>query len=190
VPAPPDLEALRAAVAGGQRFDYRFFWGHRAARSGGVSDACFSQWWHCHFVVDRQPYLTAEQWMMASKARLFADGAIAASIVATADPREVKALGRCVRGFDEARWAAARFDIVTRGNIAKFGQNPELRAHLMSTGDAVLVEASPTDGIWGIGLARSDPDAADPRRWRGLNLLGFALVRARGVLRGELPPPV
>jgi hypothetical protein len=68
---------------------------------------------------------------------------------------------------------------VTRGNEAKFGQNDALKHHLLSTCDEVLVEASPTDAIWGIGLAADDPAAGAPESWRGLNLLGFALMRVR-----------
>jgi ribA/ribD-fused uncharacterized protein len=82
-----------------------------------------------------------------------------------------------VRGFNEEQWIAHRFQIAVRGNMAKFGQNPELKAWLLATGDAVLLEASPVDTIWGIGLAAADKRAHDPRTWRGLNLLGFARVR-------------
>jgi ribA/ribD-fused uncharacterized protein len=84
-----------------------------------------------------------------------------------------------VRGFDEATWVAHRFDIVVRGNRAKFTQHPTLHEFLQNTAPRVLVEASPVDRIWGIGLAQDDPDAHDPNRWRGLNLLGFALMEVR-----------
>ena len=124
---------------------------------------------------------------MAGKARLFADADSLAAILATDDPSRCKALGRKVRGFDESAWAAARFDLVTLGNVEKFGQARALRAYLLETGEDILVEASPTDSIWGIGLARDDERAKDPNHWRGINLLGFALVRARAILRGDLP---
>ena len=185
---PLDLETLRRAVAGGATFRYRYFWGHKARADGQLSDSVFSQWWPCRFEVDGPAYTTAEQYMMAGKARLFGDQETLAEILATHDPGAVKALGRKVRGFEEKAWAAARFDLVTRGNVAKFGQDDALRAHLLGTGDDLLVEASPTDRIWGIGLGRDDAKAQDPRSWRGQNLLGFALVRARAILRGELPP--
>lgn len=84
-----------------------------------------------------------------------------------------------MRGFDEARWLAHRFDLVVEGNFAKFTQHPDLLRFLLSTGDRVLVEASPVDAIWGIGLAANDPQSADPARWQGLNLLGFALMVVR-----------
>lgn len=186
---PLEVHALRAAVSAGAEYTYRFFWGHTPRPDGRLSDAVFSQWWMARFEVDGQAYDNAEQFMMAGKARLFGDDAALADVLATAHPAACKAIGRRVAGFDESAWAAARFDLVTRGNVAKFGQDPALRAYLLGTGDEVLVEASPMDRIWGIGLGASEPRARDPRTWRGRNLLGFALVRARAVLRGELAAP-
>ncbi len=179
-----DVYALSEAVARGERFDYRFFWKPTASPDGRVTDACFSQWWASEFTVDGVTYTTAEQWMMAGKARLFGDDGTLAEILATHDPATVKKLGRKVRGFDDETWKRHRLDIVTEGNVAKFSQSPALRAHLAATGDAVLVEASPLDRIWGIGLGEESPDARDPRRWKGLNLLGFALMRARARVAG------
>jgi ribA/ribD-fused uncharacterized protein len=174
---PLDIDALRKAVADGQSFEYRFFWGHRRE-----PDGVFSQWWPCRFELDGQVYTTAEQFMMAGKARLFADDQALAAILAESDPAACKKLGRRVRGFDEAAWAAARFELVVAGNLAKFGQSDNLRDILESTGEQLLVEASPTDRIWGIGLRASDPRARDPRTWQGRNLLGFALVETRSLL--------
>jgi len=183
-----DVESLRLAAA--QRsFEYRFFWGAKARKDGALSDACFSQWWPCRFTAEGQVYCSAEQFMMASKARLFGDEETRAEVLATSDPGRAKALGRRVRGFVSSTWEAARFDLVTNGNLAKFGENDSLRYYLLSTKDDILVEASPVDPIWGIGLAAGDPDAIHPARWRGLNLLGFALARTRAILRGELPRP-
>jgi ribA/ribD-fused uncharacterized protein len=184
---PLDLDTLRHAVGAGARFRFRYFWGHTPRADGQLSDAVFSQWWPCRFVVDEHPYASAEQFMMAAKARLFGDRDTLARILAEKDPAACKALGRAVRGFDDAAWAAARFDLVTRGNVAKFGQEPAYRGYLLATGDEILVEAAPRDQIWGIGLGRDSEKARDPGTWRGLNLLGFALVRVRGILRGELP---
>jgi ribA/ribD-fused uncharacterized protein len=116
---------------------------------------------------------------------MFGDSATLAKILVARTPAEAKALGRLVQGFDDAAWAAARFELVVEGNIAKFGQDSALREYLLGTAGRVLVEASPRDRIWGIGLSASNDDAADPRRWRGLNLLGFALMEARERLRGQ-----
>lgn len=187
---PLSLDALIAAVEQGDAFEYRFFWGHRRRADGGLSNACLSQWWSCRFEVGGVVYASAEHFMMAGKARLFGDEVTRSAILAAESPEEAKRLGRQVAGFDERRWAAVRFDLVTAGNVAKFGQDPALRQFLLDTGDEVLVEASPTDSIWGIGLGREDVRARDPRQWKGLNLLGFSLVRARAFLRGELEPVV
>lgn len=174
-----DVRKLTAAIERGERFEYRFFWKAVPSRDGRATDACFSQWWRSEFEVDGVTYSSAEQWMMASKARLFGDGETLADILAASDPATIKALGKKVKGFDQDTWERHRLDLVTEGNVAKFSQRPDLGAHLVATGEAVLVEASPLDRIWGIGLAEDHPDARDPRRWKGLNLLGFALMRAR-----------
>jgi len=95
------------------------------------------------------------------------------------DPAEAKAIGREVQRFDPAAWSAARFAAVVRGNVAKFGQREDLAAFLRSTRGKVIVEAAPRDRVWGIGMGASNPDARIPARWRGLNLLGFALMATR-----------
>lgn len=179
-PGSPD--ALRAALGDGSGFDYLCFWGHRAT-PGKIGKSAFSQWYPAAFDIDGQRYATAEHWMMAGKARLFGDEAIHARIVASDDPGRVKALGRQIAGFDQARWHEHRYALVVAGNRAKFEQNPDLGEFLRNTGDKVLVEASPVDPIWGIGLAADHPDATRPDRWPGLNLLGFALMEVRGQLR-------
>jgi ribA/ribD-fused uncharacterized protein len=188
-PSILDLESLQKAVRSGQPFSYRLFYGHTGRTDGKLSDAVFSQFWPCSFTLGGVRYVWAEQWMMASKARLFGDTEALEHILQAQAPLVCKHIGRQVRGFDETRWREHRFELVTAGNVAKFGQNAALSAYLLDTGDEILVEASPMDGIWGIRLGRGHKDAQDPLRWRGQNLLGFALIRARLILRGELPPP-
>jgi ribA/ribD-fused uncharacterized protein len=167
----------------GERIEYLFFSGHQPPASGVVSAACLSQWFEGHpFTVDGISYPTAEHWMMAHKARLFGDKQAVARIVAARHPWQAKDLGRRVAGFDQETWAGSRFEIVVAGNIAKFSQHPGLAAYLIGTGSRVLVEASPPDRIWGIGLAADDERASQPARWRGLNLLGFALMETRARL--------
>ena len=177
------LDWLLDRVARGERVKYLFFWSHQPANSGQLTAACFSQWWPASFEVAGTRYATAEHWMMAQKARLFGNEEIVARIIAARTPAEAKQSGRLVRGFDEATWNAHRFDIVVRGNLEKFGQNAALRDFLLNTKDRVLVEASPVDPVWGIGLAADDERASRPDQWRGLNLLGFALMEVRNVFR-------
>lgn len=176
---PLTIDELRVLYASGDRVKYLFFWGHRAQRDGSLGPGCLSQWWPAPFVLDGVRYASAEHYMMAGKARLFGDDSTAAKILAAPEPAAAKALGRQIRSFDENTWKAHRFDLVVAANTAKFGQHPDLRAYLLATSSRVLVEASPVDRIWGIGLRADDPRAGDPARWRGLNLLGFALMRAR-----------
>jgi ribA/ribD-fused uncharacterized protein len=142
----------------------------------------FSQWYRSAFVLGDQRFGCAEQYMMFGKATLFGDAEVAAEILAADHPRTHKALGRKVRGFDGAVWERERERIVRDGNRAKFSQDSELRALLVATRGTTLVEASPYDRIWGIGLAQSDPRAADPGQWRGQNLLGKILTELRDEL--------
>ncbi|MEU8653956.1 NADAR family protein [Streptomyces sp. NPDC048737] len=177
-------EALVREVRTGARIKYLHFWGHRSRPDGQVGASCLSQWWPSPFTVAGVEYRTAEHWMMAGKARLFGDAEAERRALAADHPSEAKKAGRAVRGFDEAVWERERFRIVVEGGVHKFGADPKLRGYLLGTGERVLVEASPVDRVWGIGLAADDKAAWDPERWRGLNLLGFALMEARLRLRG------
>ncbi|MET9107481.1 NADAR family protein [Streptomyces zhihengii] len=178
-------EELVERAAAGQRIKYLHFWGHAPRRDGRIGPSCLSQWWPSPFEAGGIRYATAEHWMMAAKARLFGDAEAERLALGARTPAEAKKAGRTVRGFDEAAWKRERFGIVREGSVHKFGQDPELAAFLLATGDRVLVEASPLDRIWGIGLAADDERAGDPARWRGLNLLGFALMEAREELRAR-----
>ncbi|MGW0706970.1 NADAR family protein [Streptomyces sp. NPDC002643] len=176
-------DALIGEVRTGTRVKYLHFWGHRPLPDGRVGASCLSQWWPSPFTVDGVEYATAEHWMMASKARLFGDTEAERKAVAAASPAQAKKIGRLVRGFDDATWERERFAIVVEGSVHKFAAHADLRTFLLGTGDRVLVEASPLDRVWGIGLAADDERAMDPARWRGPNLLGFALMAARERLR-------
>jgi ribA/ribD-fused uncharacterized protein len=182
---PESAAEVAGAVERGERVRFLFFWGHKAQPDGSVGSGCLSQWWPAPFSLDGLVFATAEHYMMWRKAMLFADEEAAGRILAASHPSRAKALGRQVSGFDEASWAAHRFEIVVAGSVAKFGQHPDLTEFLLGTGERVLVEASPRDRIWGIGLAATDERATDPRQWRGRNLLGFALMRARATLRED-----
>lgn len=180
---PESVPDLVDAIDRGERVRFLFFWGHQPQPDGSVGQGCLSQWWPAAFTVDGAVFATAEHYMMWRKAMLFGDDEAAARILAASHPSQAKAMGRQVRGFDQAAWQAHRFDIVVAASVAKFGQHQDLREFLLATGNRVLVEASPRDRIWGIGLGAANERAEDPRQWRGLNLLGFALMRARAALR-------
>ncbi|MFO0618886.1 MAG: NADAR family protein [Polyangiaceae bacterium] len=180
---PYDRASLVSRMESGFLPEWVFFWGHTPAGPGTLGKECLSQWYPARFEVRGQSFATAEHFMMHGKATLFGDDDAARAILGSTDPAEVKAMGRAVRNYDDARWEAARFAVVVEGNTAKFSQDPRLRAFLLETKDAVLVEAAPRDTIWGIGLGASNPLARTPTRWRGRNLLGFALMAARDAIR-------
>ena len=159
------ISGLRKQIQEGQNFEYELFW-----------RGPFSQWERQGFTVDGVYYKTAEHWMMAEKARLFGDEEARKKIIYADHPKRAKELGREVLGFNEDKWIEHRYNIVYAGNFYKFNQSDEYRDILLATGDKILVEASPVDQIWGIGLAEDNPDALDPLKWKGLNLLGFVLT--------------
>lgn len=148
---------------------FTFFWG----------DEPFSQWSRIGFTIDGKKYNCAEQWMMACKARHFDDHETEKKIMAADHPKTQKALGREVKNFQKHEWARVAKDYVYQGNKAKFTQHPQARKQLLQTKGTTLVEASPTDKVWGIGLKDTHPDAKDRSKWPGTNWLGDILTKLR-----------
>ena len=171
------IEELQYYIGMGEKVKYLYFWGHKE-NGEKITKSCFSQWYELPFEYAGVYYLTAEHYMMAEKARLFRDDVALKKILAAKNPGEAKAAGREVRGFDLELWLEKRFEIVVSGSLLKF-KNPALKEFLLSTGNRVLVEASPVDKIWGIGMAQDNEQVSNPFKWKGLNLLGFALMKAR-----------
>ncbi|MDJ0568622.1 MAG: NADAR family protein [Pleurocapsa sp. MO_192.B19] len=169
----------------GNKPKYLCFWGHQPNHDGSIGKSCFSQWYEALFQLDGVEYQTAEHYMMAEKARLFKDDDALAKILAASHPGEAKKLGRQVKGFKQEIWLEYRSPIVVQGNIGKFSQNEALKEFLLNTGERILVEASPRDRIWGIGLGQNNPDAENPYKWQGLNLLGFALMEVRNIVNSQ-----
>lgn len=180
-----NLQWLLDKVEKKETVKYLFFWGHAPSKDRSVTKSCFSQWWQSAFEVDGIRYATAEHWMMAKKAKLFDDKEIVEEILAAKSPAEAKKLGRKVKNFDPKIWDENCSSIVCEGNYYKFSQHPDLKEFLLNTKDRVLVEASPVDNIWGIGLAQDDEQVENPRLWKGANLLGFALMEVRHRLNNE-----
>lgn len=169
----------------GERLKFIFFWGHKPSADGSITKSCFSQWWDCKFIVDGVEYHTAEQYMMAQKAALFSDKEMQKEIMAASHPKQFKALGQKVKGFVQEVWDKNCCDIVVKGNAAKFSQNEILKAFLLNTNQRVLVEASPYDKIWGIGMGTDDSRCENPTLWNGTNFLGFCLMEVRDILREQ-----
>lgn len=177
------VEWLKQQTKGGKEPSYIFFWKHHPSRDGKLTSSCLSQWWKSDFAVEGVKYWCMEQFMMAEKARLFGDQIVYKKILRCREQKEIKALGRQVKRFDEQTWQQNRELIVLKGNIEKFAQDEELKNYLLGTGENILVEASPYDKVWGIGLDAGDGNANKPERWCGLNLLGFALMEVRDRLK-------
>ncbi|HEX7868787.1 MAG TPA: NADAR family protein [Chryseobacterium sp.] len=164
-----------------ENLNFLFFWGHTA--KDHVTKSCFSQWFPGEFEENGTIYQTAEHYMMAGKARLFNDNETLIEILNSNTPNLAKNLGRKVKKFDPQIWEKHKYEIVRKGNLLKFSQNEEFKEFLLSTNDKILVEASPYDTIWGIGMLETDPDVQNPSLWKGENLLGFALMEVRDELR-------
>lgn len=176
------IEWLKGKFENDDRLKYLFFWGHTADKNGLVTSCCLSQWWECDFVYDGMTFKSTEHWMMYKKALLFNDLNIAALILKCNSPGEAKKLGREVSNFENDVWNQHRMNIVVEGNVLKFSQNKDLETFLLNTKDRILVEASPVDEIWGVGLSKDSEKIHNPNTWRGLNLLGFALMQVRDIL--------
>lgn len=168
-----------------EKLTYTFFWGHKG-EPGNVTKSCFSQWWPAAFKDDQHIYPTAEHWMMAEKARLFNDAAAEEKILKALSPAAAKKLGRLVQHFDAATWDAKKFNIVVKGNLLKFSQYPKMKEFLINTGNNIIVEASPLDRIWGIGMGADHEHTENPTLWRGQNLLGYALMEVRDQLKQSI----
>ena len=177
-----NIEKLVKHIEQGNSVKYLHFWGH-TPKAESTDKSCLSQWFPAKFVIDGNTYLTSEHYMMAKKARLFDDLDMFEAVLSSQHPAEAKKFGRQVKNFESRLWDQHCFNYVVEGNVAKFAQNSSLKAFLLNTKERVLVEASPLDPIWGIGIAATDPKALNPSKWTGKNLLGFALMVARHVLK-------
>lgn len=148
-----------------------YFWG-----------SYLSNWFNCRFKDGQFTYHSSEAYLMAHKALLFNDKESAEKIIESKDPKKQKELGKLVKGFNEAMWNQHKFDIMVKGLVLKFEQNPNLKKQLLATGNKIIVEGSPKDKIWGVGLHYNDELILDEKNWKGKNLLGKALMKARDLL--------
>jgi hypothetical protein len=180
-----NIDWLKEAITQGKHFDYLLFWGHSVSGKGNITQTCLSQWYPTSFTENDIEYKTAEHFMMSKKALLFGDEEMNNQILESATPNEAKKLGRKVKDFDDKLWLAHRYEYVRHGNILKFSQHEKLKEFLFNTWQKVIVEASPYDKIWGIGLGKDSPEAQNLDTWQGLNLLGFALMEVREKLLSQ-----
>jgi ribA/ribD-fused uncharacterized protein len=176
------VQDLKKDYVSEKRNEILFFWGHKKSDDGSITKSVFSQWWMSDFTVDIEKYNCMEQYMMAEKARTFKDDEILNMIMKSTSPRDIKAFGRKVKNYNDEIWTKKRYMTVLDGNYAKFSQNEDLKKFLMATENKVIVEASPYDKIWGIGMSVNNEEINNPLKWRGKNLLGFALMEVRDEL--------
>jgi len=130
-------------------------------------------------------YSCAEKWMMMSKAAIFDDNESFELMCKENSPPKIKKLGRGVSGFDPLKWNEYDMDIVKIGNYLKYSQNVELKEKIIATDDAILVEASPQDRKWGVGLRPEDEKVQNPEMWKGENKLGICLEWVRDLINKE-----
>ena len=173
------LEWLKEQISYGKEFNYTFFWG------AGNFNGYLSNWYHSNFSYKGERFANCEQFMMAAKARVCGDEETREKIMRTTNPKEIKALGREVKNYDDDLWASERKKAVLLANYLKYTQNAGLGKELINTGNAILVEASPYDKIWGIGMASTEDAARNALTWKGENYLGFVLMTVRDILKGE-----
>ena len=167
-------DRLRVA---GREVDAVFF--HKPSEPHGY----LSNWYPSPFELDGVRYSSAEQYIMYRKCVIFGDTASAGAVLATDDPGAQQAIGRGAKGYIGDVWAGRRQLVAVRGLLAKFSQNRDLKERLLDTGDAWLVECAQSDAIWACGIRLDGDERFDAGRWRGQNLLGFALMEVRSILR-------
>lgn len=178
------LDWLKDLYNEGEIIDYVFFWGHQPKKDGKMGKSCFSQWWRSDFTNNSGiTFSSAEKWMMFKKAELFEDEVTLKKILTLNNPKEIKSLGRRIKGFDQKVWDQRKYAIVLEGSLLKFTQNDVLKDFLVNTSDSVIVEASPYDNIWGIGMKADNENVYNPNCWKGTNFLGFALMEVRDIIQ-------
>jgi len=146
----------------------------------------YSQWAMRDMIIDEEQYNCNEQFMMYKKAELFGDDHALKHIMSACNPSVQKSWGRKVKNFDKDKWETIARDVVYKANYAKFSQNKDCLDRLMASGDKIIVEASPYDCIWGVGLRCDDPKVLDSKNWRGANWLGEAIMKVRTNMRISL----
>lgn len=147
--------------------------------------SAYSQWAMRDILIDGVDYNCTEQYMMAEKARLFGDDHALGIIMRSHDPSHQKSWGKNVKNFDKDKWEEIARDVVEKANYAKFTQHEDWKEQLLATGDKIIVEASPYDCIWGVGLGCDDPKVLDSKNWRGTNWLGEAIMKVRETIRKQ-----
>ena len=144
-----------------------------------------SNWKICKIVdpITNLEFTSTEQIYMWYKAHFFNDADTRKQLEAKLTPKQAKDLGRVVKNYQDDLWECVRFDYMVYSNYLKYTQNPDLKEKLLATGEKVLVEASPYDKVWGVGLLASNPLILDDKNWTGRNLLGKSIMKVRNMIK-------
>ena len=137
------------------------------------------------FELDGITYSSMEQYIMFQKCILFGDVKAAQMIMDTDDVAEQQKIGKTAKGYNNIVWAGIRQAVAYRGLLAKFDQNSDLKQKLLDTGDAYLVECAGSDKIWACGVHIDNEDRKNITKWKGQNILGFALMEVRKELKSQ-----
>lgn len=164
--------------------NYIFFYGHEGGDIVNPDKRCLSNFFYCPIVYMDTTFLSSEQLFMYIKATSFGDDIAASRIINHPSPAKCKSVGRKVLNFDVDIWDKVSYGAMYQACFAKFSQNETLRQYLLSTGNKILVEASPYDTIWGIGTSIEEAKLMSPDSWkmRGENRLGKVLMDVRKIL--------
>ncbi len=176
-----DLDFVKSLYDEDNKIDILPFW--KGTKAKELDKRCLTQWFVSPFIMNDIVFHTAEHYMMFHKAMLFNDIEIAMRILEDKSPYNAQVFGRRVKNYNDDKWNEIRYKVVVEGNFHKFFQFTELSQFLISTGDKIIVEASPIDKIWGVGLEEIDERINNPYYWKGNNLLGFALMEVRDILK-------
>lgn len=163
--------------------EYIFFSGFQPNKDGSIGKSCLSQWWPSNFTENEIVYKTVGHYILSWKAKLFGDIKTANAILNKRFPKDVKELSRTISNFNADVWNDYKYTIAKQGNYLKFSQNDALKQFLITTGNTIIVEANPSDKVWGIGLTEDESIAKNPNNWEGQNLFGFTLMEVRDELK-------
>ncbi|MBP9739456.1 MAG: NADAR family protein [Chitinophagaceae bacterium] len=164
---------------------YNYFLSDRCIQNADWDTHCFNECFVAPFTIDGTTYNTLTHWIMAQKAALFYDYTTMEKIIQTKQAAHAKLLACYIKNFDEEVWLAHAYSIVVKGNLHKFKKHYHLQRKLLNTQQNVIVAVTAQDNIWGNGLAYFSKELSNPLKWKGSNLLGYALMDVRDILQAQ-----
>lgn len=133
------------------------------------------------FSNDKIRYRSVEQFVYAKKALQFKDYVAHQGIMDERCARKYKEFR--IQNYVYPQWTDKMKDVVLAGLKLKFEQCRPSREKLLSTGDAMILYATPFDRVLGTGLELDDDRNLNPAQWEGQNDLGVLLMQVRDLLQ-------